>query len=57
MPFGTGGSVASEGVAVEEMSELTFFTSCKGSDGWVDDGWVKLASEWVNFRNHKKVNG
>lgn len=52
----TEGSVASKGVAVEEMSEITFLTSCKGSDGSVDDGWVKLASEWVNFRKDKKVN-
>lgn len=53
----TEGSAASKGVAVEEMSEITFLTSCKGSDGLVDDGWVKLASEWVNFRQDKKVNG
>lgn len=50
----TEGSVACK---VEEMSEITFLTSCKGSDGLVDDGWVKLASEWVNFRKDKKVNG
>lgn len=53
----TEGSVASDGVAMEEMSEITFLTSCKESDGWVDDGWVKLATEWVNFRNDKKGNG
>lgn len=34
---------------MKEVSEITFPTSCKRSDERVDDGWVKIECEWVEF--------